>query len=116
MSFFIATHSPLLISNLNNQSFILDLSNNKLLQSIDIINRSSDFQLTEVFNFPGNNNEYLIRKLIIILNKINSDENFTFDLDSLKLLNHIKTLVNEEKFDKEDKVNILFNLIESYRG
>ncbi|CAI3159637.1 hypothetical protein MWMV7_MWMV7_03159 [Acinetobacter calcoaceticus] len=114
--FFIATHSPLLISNLNNQSFILDLSNNKLLQSIDIINRSSDFQLTEVFNFPGNNNEYLIRKLIIILNKINSDENFTFDLDSLKLLNHIKTLVNEEKFDKEDKVNILFNLIESYRG
>lgn len=114
--FFIATHSPLLISNLNNQSFILDLSNNKLLQSIDIINRSSDFQLTEVFNFPGNNNEYLIRKLIIILNKINSDENFTFDLDSFNLLNHIKTLVNEQKIDKEDKVNILFNLIESYRG
>jgi len=114
--FFIATHSPLLISNLNSESFILDLFNNRLMQSNDIINRSSDFQLTEVFNFPGNNNEYLIRKLIIILNKLNTEENFILENESLELLEHIKTLIKQRKLDKEDKVTILFNLIKSYRG
>lgn len=114
--FFIATHSPLLISNLDNESFILDLSKNNLINSSDTINRSSDFQLSEVFNFPGNNNEYLIRKLILILNQLNNQEEPNLDKDSLDLIEHIKNLINQNKIDQEDKVRILFNLVESYRG
>ena len=69
--FFIATHSPQIISGIkNDNTFILDLNTNLLKNSSKFKNRSSDFQLSEVFNFPGNNNEYLIRKLIIILNKL----------------------------------------------
>lgn len=115
--FFIATHSPQIISGIkNNNSFILDLNTNLLNHSSKFKNRSSDFQLSEVFNSPGKNNEYLIRKLIIILNKLNSEENYFLDSDSLALINHIKKLINEEKFDEKDKVSIIFNLIESYRG
>ncbi len=62
--FFIATHSPQLISGIKeNNSFVLDLFNNQLKNIHNFRNRSSDFQLSEIFNFPGNNNEYLIRKL-----------------------------------------------------
>jgi len=110
------THSPLLISNLDNESFILDLSKNNLINSSDTINRSSDFQLSEVFNFPGNNNEYLIRKLILILNQLNNQEITELDKESLDLIEHIKNLINQNKIDQEDKVRILFNLVESYRG
>jgi ABC-type lipoprotein export system ATPase subunit len=55
--FFIATHSPQIISGIkNDNTFILDLNTNLLKNSSKFKNRSSDFQLSEVFNFPGNNN------------------------------------------------------------
>ena len=115
--FFIATHSPQLISGIKqNNSFILDLSNNQLKNIDTFKNRSSDFQLSEIFNFPGNNNEYLIRKLIIILNKFNIEIDFHLDDESKALLEHLEKLIKHEKIDKEDKVFILFNLIDSYRG
>ena len=115
--FFIATHSPQLISGIKqNNSFILDLSNNQLKNIDTFKNRSSDFQLSEIFNFPGNNNEYLIRKLIIILNKLNTEIDFYLDEESKTLLEHLRKLIKYEKIDKEDKVFILFNLIDSYRG
>lgn len=117
--FFIATHSPQLLSGIKtNNSFILDLITNTLKKASTIKNRSTDFQLSEVFNFPGNNNEYLIRKLVIILNKLNTEENYNLDSDndSSNFLHHIKNLINQNKIDQEDKVRILFNLVESYRG
>lgn len=115
--FFIATHSPQLISGIKeHNSFILDLSNNQLKNINTFKNRSSDFQLSEIFNFPGNNNEYLIRKLIIILNKLNTEIDFHLDEESKALLEHLRKLIKYEKIDKEDKVFILFNLIASYRG
>lgn len=78
--------------------------------------QQSHFQLSEVFNFPGNNNEYLIRKLIIILNKFNTEIDFHLDDESIALLEHLEKLIKYEKIDKEDKVFILFDLIASYRG
>lgn len=115
--FFIATHSPQIISGIkNDNTFILDLNTNLVKNSSKFKNRSSDFQLSEVFNFPGNNNEYLIRKLIIILNKLNTETDFFFDEEDKALLDHLKNLIKYEKIDKEDKVFILFNLIDSYRG
>jgi len=92
------------------------LSKNQL-KNIEVFkNRSSDFQLSEIFNFPGNNNEYLIRKLIIILNKFNTETDFHLDNESKALLEHLEKLIKYEKIDKEDKVFILFDLIASYRG
>lgn len=115
--FFIATHSPQLISGISEKnSFILDLTNNSLKTIESFKNRSSDFQLSEVFNFPGKNNEYLIRKLIILLNKLNNEEDFILDSESNDFLKHINQLLKEEKIDQEDKVRILFNLVNSYRG
>lgn len=115
--FFIATHSPQLISGISEKnSFILDLTNNSLKTIESFKNRSSDFQLSEVFNFPGKNNEYLIRKLIIILNKFNTEVDFHLDDESETLLEHLEKLIKYEKIDKEDKVFILFELIASYRG
>lgn len=113
--FFIATHSPQLLSGIKtNNSFILDLSTNELKKSLLIKNKSTDFQLSEVFNFPGNNNEYLIRKLIVILNKINNEDDSYLDNENINLLNHLKKLIEEKKIDKDDKVSILFDLIKSY--
>lgn len=115
--FFIATHSPQIISGIKStNSFILDLFTNELRKSSIFKNRSSDFQLSEVFKSPGKNNEYLIRKIIIILNKLNTEENYNLDFDSLDLLNHIRKLIDNDKIDKNDKVSILFNLINSFRG
>lgn len=115
--FFIATHSPQLISGVSSHNtFVLDLSKNKISNIIKYKNRSSDFQLSEIFNFPGNNNEYLIRKLIVILNKINSEENFNLDEDSNKILIHVNDLIKKEKIHNEDKVRVLFNLINDFRG
>ncbi|MDO5542569.1 MAG: ATP-binding protein [Acinetobacter sp.] len=115
--FFIATHSPQLISGIKeNNSFVLDLSNNNLKNIHNFKNKSSDYQLSEIFNFPGNNNEYLIRKLVIILNKINTENDFVLDLESKSLLENLDNLIKNKKIDKEDKVFILFNLIKSFRG
>lgn len=114
--FFIATHSPQLISGISEKnSFILDLTNNSLKTIESFKNRSSDFQLSEVFNFPGKNNEYLIRKLILLLNKLNNEEDFILNTESNNFLKHINKLLKEEKIDQEDKVRILFNLVNSYR-
>ena len=115
--FFIATHSPQIISNINSEnSYILNLNQNTLTISTKFKDKSSDFQLSQAFNFPGNNNEFLIRKLIIILNKLNTEEDFILDNESKELLQHISLLLKGQKIDQEDKVKILFNLVESYRG
>lgn len=110
--FFIATHSPQLISGIDNKStYILDLSKNKVSNIINYKNRSSDFQLTEIFNFPGNNNEYLIRKLLIILNKINSEEFYELENESRLMLNNVRELIRLGKINDGDKVKIIFDLI-----
>lgn len=113
--FFIATHSPQIISGANsNNTFILDLSRNRTNHISKFKHKSSDFQLSEAFNFPGNNNEYLIRKLIVILNKINNEEDLYLDDENFNLLNHVKKLIENNKIDKDDKASIIFNLIKSY--
>lgn len=115
--FFIATHSPQLISGINNHNtFILDLSKNRVFNIEKYKNRSSDFQLSEIFNFPGNNNEYLIRKLLLILNKQNVDNYYEFDYESKNLLINISDLIKKNKLHDQDKVKILFELVEGFQG
>ena len=115
--FFIATHAPQIISGASGENiYIHNLERNTSQNINNIRNRSSDFQLSAVFNFPGNNNEYLIRKLIIVLNKLNTEENFHLDLESQEILRNIEVLINNKKIHEDDKVFVLFNLIKSYRG
>lgn len=115
--FFIATHAPQIISGANGENiYIHDLEKNINQNINNFRNRSSDFQLSKVFNFPGNNNEYLIRKLIVILNKLNTEENFHLDLESQELLKNLDILINNKKIHEDDKVFVLFSLIKSYRG
>ncbi|MDV2470042.1 AAA family ATPase [Acinetobacter chinensis] len=115
--FFIATHAPQIISGANGENiYIHDLEKNINQNINNFRNRSSDFQLSEVFNFPGNNNEYLIRKLIVILNKLNIEESYHLDSESQELLKNLEILIKNKKIHEDDKVFILFNLIASYRG
>ena len=115
--FFIATHAPQIISGASGENiYIHDLEKNINQNINNLRNRSSDFQLSEVFNFPGNNNEYLIRKLIVILNKLNTEDNFHLDLESQELLKNLDILINNKKIHEDDKVFVLFKLIKSYRG
>lgn len=108
--FFIATHSPQIISNINSEnSFVLNLNSKELKSSKEIINRSADFQLTEVFSAPGNNNEYLLRKILIILNKLNT--NVDLNEDEIHTKELIKKLYYEEKFQEKDKVKSLVEVL-----
>lgn len=108
--FFIATHSPQIISNINSEnSFVLNLNSKELKSSKEIINRSADFQLTEVFSAPGNNNEYLLRKILIILNKLNT--NVTLSLDEIHTKELVKKLYYEKKFQDKDKVKSLVEVL-----
>lgn len=108
--FFIATHAPQIIAGANGKNiYIHDLDKN-LNQNIDHFkNRSSDFQLSEVFNFPGNNNEYLLRKILIILTKINT--NIHLNQDEIYTKDLVKKLYYEDKFQEHDKVKTLIEVL-----
>jgi ABC-type cobalamin/Fe3+-siderophores transport system ATPase subunit len=108
--FLIATHSPQVVSNLTcDNSFILNLNTNELRNTKEIMNRSADFQLSEVFSSPGNNNEYLLRKILIILNKLNTET--TLNKDEINTKELVKKLYYEEKFQANDKVKTLVEVL-----
>ncbi|WP_165443244.1 ATP-binding protein [Acinetobacter ihumii] len=108
--FLIATHSPQVVSNLTcDNSFILNLNTNELRNTKEIMNRSADFQLSEVFSSPGNNNEYLLRKILIILNKLNTG--ITLNEDEINTKELVKKLYYEEKFQEHDKVKTLVEVL-----
>lgn len=106
--FIIATHSPLIISKLqNNDCFILNMDKNILLKSNNHFNRSADYQLARLFDTPGYQNEYLNRLCVSILSDLskhgglddNQMENVTF-LESIK-----------DELDKNDNVKVLITII-----
>lgn len=69
--FIIATHSPLIVSNLlEGNSFILDIDSNKLYSADYYSQRSSDFQLATLFKVPGVRNEYLNKESVNILSTL----------------------------------------------
>ena len=108
--FIIATHSPQIISSIQYPySYLLDLSNNKVTNISKLKNRSSDFQLSKVFETPGNNNEYILRKILIILNKLNTNIVLSEDESHTKEL--VKKLYYEEKFPEQDKVKTLVEIL-----
>ncbi len=78
--FVIATHSPQLVSGLvTDNGYVLGLEEGRLYKPYEYAKRSADFQLAEIFQSPGQNNEYLLRTVLILLTKIAKREDFNQD-------------------------------------
>ncbi|MHC8298987.1 AAA family ATPase [Pseudomonas sp. ZS1P83] len=72
-NFYIATHSPQIISKLSEENcFITSLTKKEIFHASDYRERSADFQLAEIFDTPGAMNEYLIRLAFGLISRIKS--------------------------------------------
>jgi len=107
--FIIATHSPLIISNLESKNcFVLDLDNNDLVDIGVSTSNSSDYQLATLFKSPGFRNEYLVNESLDILNSLAKLMPI-----SETLLKRTELLVSlKVKLDESDPVYSLINTIE----
>lgn len=95
--FVIATHSPQIVSGLTTDNgYVLNLEDRELYYSHEYAKRSADFQLAEIFNSPGFNNEYLVRLTLLILTKISRRERLSAkDIENINLLKKTKKLLSE---------------------
>lgn len=107
--FIIATHSPLVISQLSTKNcYILNMDEDEMYSSSDYANRSSDYQLARLFNTPGNHNEYLNRLCVSLLSSISKHgELNTEQLKDLEFLVNLKTMLNDD-----DTVKHLIGVLE----
>lgn len=109
--FIIATHSPLVISNLKSSNcYILPMAESQIISAEDYNHRSSDYQLAELFEFPGFQNEYILRTAINLFAKIRANKSFdNEDKKTLERLSGFK--YNLEKQDPNyDLINALENM------
>ncbi|MUK67335.1 AAA family ATPase [Aliivibrio fischeri] len=108
--FIIATHSPLIISNLPESScYILNMDENTLFESKNYFNRSADFQLARLFNTPGYQNEYLNRLCVSILSTFaKGDEINNETKENINFLISI-----ENNLEDGDSVKSLIEIIRS---
>ncbi|WP_217906120.1 AAA family ATPase [Vibrio natriegens] len=73
--FIIATHSPQIVSNLRASScFITSITKRKVYPADKFSKQSSDFQLAELFDAPGNKNEYITRLSFSLLSKVKNQK------------------------------------------
>lgn len=111
--FIIATHSPQLISNLSdNNCFILNMEKNELLNASDFIKHSIDFQLANLFNYPGFKNEYLNRIAFSIMSKVAKKKKF----DKEDIINFEIIQSQIEFMSEEDPIKQLFDLIKDLKN
>lgn len=110
--FIIATHSPNIISSIpKSNAYIVSLDSDtpKLMKSSQYHNKSADFQLASVFNSPGRNNEYLLSKVIEVLD--NLCKNKTIDNNSVICAKWLLTF--DPKLESGDKVKSLLNILKN---
>lgn len=107
--FLIATHSPQIISRLNDKNcYVLDLQTGKSYASTEFNKRSADYQLATLFKTPGLRNEYLLREAVSVLSTMSSE----LDLSENKV-QIAKGLVSlKDKFTQGDPVLDLIILVE----
>ncbi|WP_323993877.1 ATP-binding protein [Aeromonas hydrophila] len=105
--FLIATHSPLMVSKLEDQNcYLLKMEDGQATPASEVNKRSVDFQLANTFNTPGYKNEYLTRELITILTVFGE----TGSIDD-KNKNNIASLLSlKEQLDKSDPVYKLMEM------
>ncbi|CAI1776672.1 ATP-binding protein [Serratia fonticola] len=107
--FVIATHSPQIISQLNDEdSYIYDINSEELIAAVAYSSRSADYQLATLFNTPGNNNEYLTRVLVTWLVKF-SKGTITTETENKE----VKMIVRlKDKLSPDDSVRTLIDITE----
>lgn len=90
--FIVATHSPQIVSNLDRcNCFVTSLSSGKIRHSGFFSNRSSDFQLAEIFESPGHKNEYVLRRAMALMANIRLNKKIqSCDLDDFNDLLQLK--------------------------
>ncbi|HHX8716641.1 ATP-binding protein [Vibrio alginolyticus] len=87
--FIIATHSPLIVSDIAVKNCeILDMTEQVLTSASEHSLRSSDYHLATLFHNPGHSNEYLIKTAIYVFSKVKAEKKFdNQDLQKLRMLN-----------------------------
>lgn len=97
--FYIATHSPQIISKLSEENcFITSLAKKDIYHAKDYKNRSADFQLAELFEAPGSMNEYLIRMAFGLISRIKATRKVSSDdIQEIKKLQGLA-----EKLEQDD--------------
>lgn len=106
--FIIATHSPLIISNLvDEHCSVLDLDQNELLE-LSRKGYSSDYQLATLFKSPGFKNEYLVNESLDILNLFSKSK--MIDDETIQRAQNLVELIG--KLDFDDPVYSLISTIE----
>lgn len=107
--FVIATHSPQIISRLEQENcFVINIESGETIDAKELIKKSSDFQLANTFGAPGYKNEYLSRELITLLAQFSKSGMFSQEQKDLarKLL-RLKPLL-----DESDPVGKLMSMLE----
>ncbi len=106
--FLIATHSPQIISRLNNKNcYILSLEHGLIHDASEFIHNSADFQLARLFDSPGFKNEYLSRIALNIFSRVSKRKLFNeSDIKDYKLLEFQSNFL-----DNKDPVYELYTAI-----
>ncbi|TOE32546.1 ATP-binding protein [Vibrio parahaemolyticus] len=96
--FIIATHSPLIVSDIAVKNCeILDMTEQVLTSASKHSLRSSDYHLATLFHNPGHSNEYPIKTAIYVFSKVKSEKKFdNQDLEKLKMLNDQLSMLHED--------------------
>lgn len=129
----IATHSPQIISGMQfDNGCVLSLVNRDNIDAISLKKdsifgegrfyelqalkiyreQSSDKQLTGVFKSPGYKNDFIIRKLLLILSKISKQ--ISLKKTDHIFLNEIRILIEKNRIPKGDPVQLLISQIVSF--
>lgn len=96
--FFIATHSPQVVSGMQAEAAcVINLENHQVFYPDHYSEKSADFQLSRVFEEPGFRNEFLLRTTLKILAKLAKNQK----LDSLE----IQAAKHLEKIKSRLKIN-----------
>ncbi|MCT4006732.1 ATP-binding protein [Elizabethkingia anophelis] len=106
--FIIATHSPQIVANLdNNNCYIVSMENAKTTDASQFINNSIDFQLANVFKSPGFKNEYLSRIAFTTFTKVGKNKRF----DKEDILNYEILKASYKLLEDMDPVKELISVI-----
>ncbi|BES72833.1 AAA family ATPase [Marinobacter nanhaiticus D15-8W] len=111
--FIIATHSPLIVSKLEDENcYLMKMEDGELVHGSLVNNQSVDFQLANTFKTPGYKNEYLSRELISMLSSFG--ESGELDPDIIK--NIKKILLLKDMLNDSDPVKKLMDMAEEVMG
>lgn len=104
--FLIATHSPQVVSGApRKNSFVYNMNTKEFYAAEDYSKKSSDYQLAEIFDSPGNSNEYLVRLLLVMLSKISNDQEL--NSGEKEQVKNISNMIEKGLISKDDPVSHL---------